>query len=1011
MIKYRKDINTFQKLITKYNICIPVIQRDYVQGVDDSEFKYNEKFKISDKKDKFLEEIFAHLDKCSSKTMNINTIYGFIGNDIENGNRIFYPVDGQQRLTTLYLLHWYLYIRNSNKYDLRESDGDYSKVIFTYETRESAKDFFGFLNNKANNNKIQELFDNTDNDFESTDLREKKLDFISKFKNQSWFKSQWFTDTTIISVINIIGDFYTKIPEEKLEDYLKRLIKNDIVTFNLITNEDESAEKLASVDYIRINSRGKQLEFFENLKPLLEQFNEKIYDGNKRRFTREDHNFVFNYDRRYIDIFYDAEKDKDFKTIQKSIDKKTMIVMINLYNILRYVNKKKCPDLSECLNQEVFYQIIYQNSKLEFGSSITHFDRIKQFWKDYFEFLNFILNTIKEEPETKKYLKRLFEGDENNENAIIEEIELYDKEIGKKRTGNLVIYLRYIYWHFKENNNFDKKDSNVIIQKLEQLKYFLKSLRYDEWKEEYYENTELFAKCIAKKEYENVNSFFLDKDSEEAIEELEIDNIKGINDIKVRIKELCKKAKLIDYINKNINKFNNLIGGNVNFKFFKEFEERNIRNNMERYPKRSVYYLLYIAELWDSEISDEKIIKILSYKKIAEKYFLNKENKHEWRKIFAIATYYNEVKGELLSPGEINKNAGIHYTLGHDDNEKEIFDLHNLHYWDDEYYFIEDKMYKKDVILRRKKLRILKLAYDLVIDQQCIMDSVTTLKETNYDSCWLKYAVLRDHYYEKLLINQMVFRNNKVEIKREIKSSYFNNEIHYQNFFAYLYLLDREKEGWKVDIHESNVYDLTTTNVRDTKYRQKYTIYYDVAASKVINGFKLKLLWQGEKERQLYDRTFFYHKHILEIDGDSNTLISIEDNRIVKRIFNLNDYKKFYYNFGEDKKIIEEKINEENKKINNIEKLYNEYFQIKKKNTEKISNFKLHNIEENKETSLEISKLEDEIKVHLDQFKEFIKKNYNCEKSYFKNGSIVKYLYKDNVEKTIFPEQFLKNDE
>jgi hypothetical protein len=1013
VINPEKDINTFQKLISKYNICIPIIQRDYIQGIDDREFKCNEKFKISDKKEKFLEKIFIHLDNDSYKVMNINIIYGFIGENDEYEKKIFFPVDGQQRLTTLYLLHWYLYIRNSNKDDFKERREKFEKGIFTYETRESAKDFFRFLNDVANKSKILKLFDTTETNYEEMCCKNKELSFVRKVQNQSWFKSQWFTDTTIISAINIIGDFYCKIPETKLDDYLKKLVKGDRITFHLIINKDENAENLASVDYIRLNSRGKQLEFFENLKPLLEQFNEKVYDEVKSSFARSPSNFVFNYDRRYIDIFYDTEKNKDLKSIQKNIDKNTMIVMINLYNIFRYINKKKYPNLSKCLNQEEFYQIVYQHSKLEFSNQTVQYS-LKQFWKEYFEFLNFILDTIKEHSECKKYLKRLFVKEENDSNTIIEDIDLYNEEIGKKKTGNLVIYLRYLYWYFKENKKIDKKDSHVIIQKLKQLKYFLRVLRYDEWKEEYYENTELFARCVAKREYENVNGYFLKKDSREVIAELKINNIKGINDIKVRIKELCVKAKLINYINKNIDKFKDFISGNIDYKFFEELEERLIQKNRnEKYSKRSVYYLLYIAELWESEISDEKIRKILCYKEAAEKYFLKSENKLEWRKIFAIAVYYNEMEGELLSPDKINKIGGRPYKLGQNENAEDIVDSHNLHYWDDTYYFIDDKITKKDMMLREMKLKKLRLSYDLDSPQQCKIDSISTLKEklreADYDSCWLKYAISSDNDHEELLINNMVFRNNKVEIEREIRSlyTYLNSEKRYENFFAYLYILAKEKDKWKVDIHESWVYDLTTTNVRDTKYRQNYTLYYDVVSSKIINGFELKLLWQGQKERQLYDRTFFYHKHILKIDGDSDTLISVEDNKIVKKIFKLNDYKEYHYNFEEDKKNIEEKIKEENKQIGNIEKLYNEYLEIKKKNNEKILNLRSQNIV-NATISLEITRLEKEIKVSLNKFEGCINKNYSCKKSYSRNESIKKYLYKESIEKTIWQDEFIE---
>jgi uncharacterized protein with ParB-like and HNH nuclease domain len=43
------------------------------------------------------------------------------------------PIDGQQRLTTLFLLHWYIGVRLGNE--------EIKKLSFSYKTRVSARDF------------------------------------------------------------------------------------------------------------------------------------------------------------------------------------------------------------------------------------------------------------------------------------------------------------------------------------------------------------------------------------------------------------------------------------------------------------------------------------------------------------------------------------------------------------------------------------------------------------------------------------------------------------------------------------------------------------------------------------------------------------------------------------------------------------------------------------------------------------------------------------------------------
>lgn len=75
-----KDILINKKL----KISIPIIQRDYAQGRKDA----------ATIRDKFLDEIFNRLD--NDENLFLDFIYGSIEDDK------FIPIDGQQRLTTLF---------------------------------------------------------------------------------------------------------------------------------------------------------------------------------------------------------------------------------------------------------------------------------------------------------------------------------------------------------------------------------------------------------------------------------------------------------------------------------------------------------------------------------------------------------------------------------------------------------------------------------------------------------------------------------------------------------------------------------------------------------------------------------------------------------------------------------------------------------------------------------------------------------------------------------------------
>ena len=77
---------------------IPVIQRDYAQG----------RQTMSEVREQFLDAIFDTLSTTPeelTKPLDLDFVYGSL--NVGSGNK-FWPLDGQQRLTTLFLLHWYL---------------------------------------------------------------------------------------------------------------------------------------------------------------------------------------------------------------------------------------------------------------------------------------------------------------------------------------------------------------------------------------------------------------------------------------------------------------------------------------------------------------------------------------------------------------------------------------------------------------------------------------------------------------------------------------------------------------------------------------------------------------------------------------------------------------------------------------------------------------------------------------------------------------------------------------
>ena len=109
---------TFWNLITNYKISIPLIQRDYAYG----------RVHVEEKRDKFLNIIHEHLT--NNKNLHLDFVYGQVDGDT------FCPIVGQQRLTTLFLIHWYFSLKENIEIENR-------KILdrFVYETRISCREF------------------------------------------------------------------------------------------------------------------------------------------------------------------------------------------------------------------------------------------------------------------------------------------------------------------------------------------------------------------------------------------------------------------------------------------------------------------------------------------------------------------------------------------------------------------------------------------------------------------------------------------------------------------------------------------------------------------------------------------------------------------------------------------------------------------------------------------------------------------------------------------------------
>ena len=115
---------SFWDFLNRYNIETPIIQRDYAQGRKGKETL----------REMFLKNLKNAIDNNLLDKQEI-LILDFVYGSVKNGK--LQPLDGQQRLTTLWLLHWYVALRAKK---MEEAGRLLQK--FSYETRMSSRNFF-----------------------------------------------------------------------------------------------------------------------------------------------------------------------------------------------------------------------------------------------------------------------------------------------------------------------------------------------------------------------------------------------------------------------------------------------------------------------------------------------------------------------------------------------------------------------------------------------------------------------------------------------------------------------------------------------------------------------------------------------------------------------------------------------------------------------------------------------------------------------------------------------------
>ena len=334
---------TFWELLSDNDIDkvdIPKIQRDYAQG----------RIEEAERRENFLKAISEHLR--DDNPLHLDFIYG----RIEQKTKFFCPIDGQQRLTTLFLLHWY--------FGVTEKKFDELKILkkFSYDTRLSSREFCVALGNKAEN--ISTIFE---------DKKEGNESIPDLIKDFSWFKYGWEDDPTISSMLVMIEAIHNKF--KGFQDGWSKLVDKKLITFEVLDLGKEEFE-LADELYIKMNARGKQLTPFENFKAEFIDFLGKKYgeqtewdyeiSNEKRKFSYSEY-FSYKIEKEWCDLFWAYYKDEDdLSTPESPIDNKIMNFIYVIAQLCYFKDNKdrKAEEFKQ--NLEITKEVFGKKENIDF---------------------------------------------------------------------------------------------------------------------------------------------------------------------------------------------------------------------------------------------------------------------------------------------------------------------------------------------------------------------------------------------------------------------------------------------------------------------------------------------------------------------------------------------------------------------------------------------------------------------------------------------------------------------
>lgn len=369
-------------------ICIPKIQRAYAQGRN----------KENDVRKDFLDALFNVLTSEENKTIELSFLFGSKQIVARRSAEGFELLDGQQRTTTLFLLYWYV--------SMKEEKGipDFLSK-FTYETRDTSTQFLSYITDTKSGISIKDTIPS------------------NAIKYHKWFTDEFYCDPTVCSMLTMLDSIDVLYRQKECNNLYNKLER--LKFYVLMLEKFDMNDEL----YIKMNSRGLSLIPFENFKASLVQYmkskerkslygTDEVEDGEPPFWF----NFITKMDASWIDIFWQYTLSNKEGECNDVIEINDHLIGVKYFNFInRYfftkavlsdtLSNQKINELtsffykdaeSDKMEQRLFgwenYELIFQQNESSGKVEDTLFYKLQKVLDTIHEYKDYIENRIQSDP-------------------------------------------------------------------------------------------------------------------------------------------------------------------------------------------------------------------------------------------------------------------------------------------------------------------------------------------------------------------------------------------------------------------------------------------------------------------------------------------------------------------------------------------------------------------------------------------------------------------------------------